>query len=108
MHDYKLLSNYNSQREYGDYEMMFLLGIFGLGALIILVLTFFGSTLLFGHIFIMESKVKRMEREEALNPTPKSDLQILTEAANNMFTEIGNFQNAIDYRSPNQVRKNKI
>jgi hypothetical protein len=78
--------------------MMFLLGIFGLGALIILVLTFFGSTLLFGHLFIMESKVKKMEREEALNPTPKSELQILTEAVNEFFTDFGNFQNNINHR----------
>jgi hypothetical protein len=85
--------------------MLFILGIFGLGALIILVLSLFGSTLLFGHLFIMESKVKRMEREEALNPAPKSELQILTEAANNMFTEIGNFQNAIDYRAPKNINK---
>ena len=85
--------------------MLFILGMFGLGALIILVLTLFGSTLLFGHLFIMESKVKRMEREEALNPTPKSELQILTEAANNMFTEIGNFQNAIDCRAPKNINK---
>jgi hypothetical protein len=84
---------------------MFLLGIFGLGALIILVLSFFGSTLLFGHLFIMESKVKKMEREEALNPTPKSELQILTEAANSLFTDIANFQNAIDYRGPKNINK---
>jgi hypothetical protein len=79
---------------------MFLLGVFGLGALVILILSFFGSTLLFGHMFIMESKVRAIEREEALNPTPKSELQLLTEATNNLFTEIGNFQNAIDYRAP--------
>ena len=79
---------------------MFLLGIFGLGALIILILSFFGSTLLFGHLFIMESKVKKMEREEVLNPTPKSGLQILTEAVNDLFTNIANFQNAIDHRGP--------
>jgi len=85
--------------------MLFILGMFGLGALIILVLSLFGSTLLFGYLFIMESKLKAMEREEALYPTPKSDLQLLTEAANNMFTEIGNFQNAINYRSPNQNGK---
>ena len=82
---------------------MFLLGIFGLGALIILVLSFFGSTLLFGHLFLMETKVKKIEREEALNPTPKSELQILTEAANNLFTEIGNFQNTINYRGPKNI-----
>ena len=50
---------------------------------------------------IMESKVKAMEREEALNPTPKSELQLLIEATNNLFAEIGNFQNSINYRSPN-------
>jgi hypothetical protein len=85
--------------------MMFLLGIFGLGALIILVLSFFGSTLLFGHLFIMESKVKKMEREEALNPTPKSELQILTEAANDLFTNIANFQNAIDHCGPKNINQ---
>lgn len=79
--------------------MMFLLGIFGVGALIILVLSCFGSTLLLGHLFIMESKVKKMEKDESLNPTPKSELQLLTEAANNLLTEIGNLQNSIEYHS---------
>jgi hypothetical protein len=85
--------------------MTFILGMFGLVALLILILSFIGSTLFFGKLFIMESKVKAMEREEALNPTPKSELQLLTEAANNLFTEIEKFQNAINYRSPNQDRK---
>ena len=80
--------------------MMLLLGIFGLGAFIILIFSFLGSVLFIGQSMVMESRVKSMEREEALNPTPKSELQLLTEAANNLFTEIGNFQNAIDYRAP--------
>ena len=79
---------------------MLLLGIFGLGAFIILILSILGSTLFIGKTMIMESKVKAMEREERLNPTPKSELQLLIEATNNLFTEIGNFQNAIDYRAP--------
>ena len=81
--------------------MMLLLGIFGLGAFIILIFSFLGSVLFIGQNMVMESRVKTMEREEALNPTPKSELQLLTEAANNLFTEIGNFQNSINYRSPN-------
>ena len=80
--------------------MMFLFGIFGIGAFVILVLSFLGSTLLFGQLFRMESKVKEIERKEVLNPTPKSELQLLTEVTNNLFTEIGNFQNAINYRAP--------
>lgn len=81
--------------------MMLLLGIFGLGAFIILIFSFLGSVLFIGQSMVMESRVKAMEREEALNPTPKSELQLLTEAANKLFTEIGNFQNSINYRSPN-------
>jgi len=85
--------------------MMLLFGIFGLGALIILIITFFGSTLLFGHLFILESRVKVMERKEASNPTPQSDLRVLTEATNNFFTDFGNFQNVIDYRAGKNINK---
>ncbi len=78
--------------------MTFILGMFGLGALLILVLSLIGTTLIFGKLFIMESKVKRMEKEEASNPTHKSELQILTESINEFFTDFGNFQNNINHR----------
>lgn len=81
--------------------MMLFLGIFGLGAFIILIFSFLGSVLFIGQNMVMESRVKTMEREEALNPTPKSELQLLTEAANNLFTEIGNFQSTMNYHSSN-------
>jgi hypothetical protein len=86
--------------------MMLLIGFFGLGALIIFIISFFGFTLLFGHLFIIESRVKTMEREEVLNPKPKSDLQVLTEVTNSFFTDFGNFQNSFNYRVSKNIKTN--
>ncbi len=71
---------------------MFLLGILGIGAFFVIIVSILFVILISTKLFLMDQKVKELERLDQIEGNQISDIQLLTKAINNMFDEMAKFQ----------------
>jgi hypothetical protein len=71
---------------------MFLLGILGIGAFFIIIISGLFVILFSTKLILMDQKVKELERLDKLEGNEISDIQLLTKAVNSMFDEMAKFQ----------------
>lgn len=71
---------------------MFLLGILGIGAFFIIIVSGLFVILFSTKLILMDQKVKELERLDKLEGNEISDIQLMTKAVNSMFDEMAKFQ----------------
>lgn len=71
---------------------MFLLGILGIGAFFIIIISGLFVILFSTKLILMDQKVKELERLDKLEGNEISDIQLMTKAVNSMFDEMAKFQ----------------
>jgi hypothetical protein len=71
---------------------MFLLGILGIGAFFIIIISGLFVILFSTKLILMDQKVKELERLDKLEGHEISDIQLMTKAVNSMFDEMAKFQ----------------
>ena len=71
---------------------MFLLGVLGIGAFFIIIISVLSIFLISTKLIIMEHKVKELERFEKLEGNEPSEIQLMTQAVNKMFDEMAKLQ----------------
>jgi hypothetical protein len=71
---------------------MFLLGILGIGAFFIIIVSGLFVILFSTKLILLDQKVKELEKLEQLERNEFSDIQLMTKAVNSMFDEMAEFQ----------------
>ena len=71
---------------------MLLLGILGIGAFLIIIVSGLFAALITTKLILMDHKVKRLERLDQMEGNERSEIQLITEATNKMFDEMAKFQ----------------
>ncbi len=71
---------------------MFLIGILGIGAFFIIIISGLFVILFSTKLILMDQKVKELERLDKLEGNEISDIQLMTKAVNSMFDEMAKFQ----------------